>query len=58
MEDFFKENNIESANTESSSGGFIFPLELEETKEAMNKANDDINASVKTFAENLDGIDL
>ena len=59
MEDFFKEHNLESTNsTESSSGGFIFPLELEETKEAMNRANDDINASVKAFAENLDGIDL
>ncbi len=60
MEEFFKkENSLESTNsTESSSGGFIFPLELEETKEAMNKANDDINASVKAFAENLDGIDL
>ena len=59
MEDFFKQHNLESTNsTESSSGGFIFPLELEETKEAMNRANDDINASVKAFAENLDGIDL
>ena len=38
------------------SEGFIFPKESEETKRAVDEAENKINGAVKIFANNLDGL--
>ena len=46
------ENNANAEKSES----FVFPKQSSKTKEAIDKAGNKINDSVKMFANNLDGI--
>ena len=46
--------DINSSNTENSTGNFVFPKQSSETKEAVDKAEKIITESVESFAKALD----